>query len=155
VDHVLTAMPANPLCWQVLLVETQDDALALRRGVLSLAPERVSAAQCGAGRLTAETTAPLQAVAATSDRTVTWHGEVSTPLSALTGLASTNCNVAAALRFVRAPWLASIEGATVLGDLRYDREEALGFAEILLAPHMPCPAFVPAWYPPRSDILGR
>lgn len=152
-DHVLTAMPSNPLCWQVLLVQTQDDALALRRGVLSLVPDRMSAAQCGTGRLSAETTAPLQTVPAASDRTVAWHGEVSTPLAALTGLAGTNCNVAAALRFDRAPWLASIEGATVLGDLRYDREEALGFAEIAVDPDTPCPAFVPAWRPPRSDIL--
>jgi inner membrane protein len=153
-DHVLTAMPANPLCWQVLLVQTQGDALALRRAVLSLAPDQVSAEQCGTGRLIAETTAPLQPVAAISDRTLAWHGEVSTPLPALNELATTNCNVAAALRFVRAPWLATIEAATILGDLRYDREEALGFAEILIAPDLPCPAFVPAWQPPRSDIFG-
>jgi inner membrane protein len=154
-DHVLTAMPSNPLCWQVLLVQTQDDALALRRAVLSLAPGRISAAQCDGARATAPTTAPLESVAAQSDAQIAWHGEVLTPLRTLSEWAATNCNVAAALRFVRAPWLASIQDVTIFGDLRYDREETLGFAELAVTPDLRCPAFVPGWQPPRSDVLGE
>ena len=39
---------------------------------------------------------------------------------------------AAAMRFIRVPWLATVGADTVLGDLRYDREKDLGFAEVTL-----------------------
>jgi hypothetical protein len=58
------------------------------------------------------------------------------------------------MRFIRVPWMASIGNATVLGDLRYDREQALGFAEIeLYDPPVACPRWVPPWRPPRADLL--
>jgi hypothetical protein len=41
----------------------------------------------------------------------------------------------------------------VFGDLRYDRERELGFAEIETQSGG-CPEFVPGWTPPRADLLG-
>ncbi len=41
-----------------------------------------------------------------------------------------NCEAAAAFRFIRMPWLANVKEGLVLGDLRYDREPELGFAEL-------------------------
>jgi inner membrane protein len=154
-DHVLTAMPTDPLCWQFLLVQTQGDDLALRRGVLSLAPGLVTASRCGGTRVNAATTAPLQPVQAAGSGAVDWHGEILTPIAELERRKATDCRVAAALRFVRAPWLASIAGGTVFGDLRYDREKAPGFAELPLSASDRCPAFVPGWRPPRGDVLGQ
>jgi hypothetical protein len=43
----------------------------------------------------------------------------------------------------------------VLGDLRYDREEELGFAEIAITDHPTCPSFVPKWVEPRHDLLEQ
>jgi inner membrane protein len=58
------------------------------------------------------------------------------------------------MRFIRVPWLAMLGQATVLGDLRYDREAALGFAEVELhSPPTHCPGWVPPWVPPRADLL--
>jgi hypothetical protein len=65
-----------------------------------------------------------------------------------------DCEAAAAMRFIRAPWLAEINGEPVLGDLRYDREKELGFAELALEDPPPrCPRLVPPWQPPRADLL--
>jgi inner membrane protein len=42
----------------------------------------------------------------------------------------------------------------LIGDLRYDREPDLGFAELALPDELPqCPRNVPPWMPPRSDVL--
>jgi inner membrane protein len=45
----------------------------------------------------------------------------------------------------------------VVGDLRYDREPELGFAEVEVGPSADeCPRFRPPWVPPREDLLdGR
>jgi hypothetical protein len=57
------------------------------------------------------------------------------------------------MRFVRAPWLSRIDGAWVLGDLRYDREPGLSFAELAIdRPDERCPGHVPNWVPPRNDL---
>jgi inner membrane protein len=60
------------------------------------------------------------------------------------------------MRFIRVPWLAAVGPDLVLGDLRYDREKGLGFAEVALHdPPGPCPRLVPDWRPPRDDLLRR
>jgi hypothetical protein len=40
----------------------------------------------------------------------------------------------------------------VVGDLRFDREPSLGFAEIEALGHTSCRTSAP-WLPPRADIL--
>lgn len=152
-DHILTPMPANPLCWELILVGTQHDELALRRAMLSLVPSWMPAQACRGRSLDALTTAPLVPVRAAATDGLRWHGEVLTPRHRLVELDATDCRAAAALRFMRAPWLASVEGQTILGDLRYDREPALGFAEIDLDERSGCPIRTPDWLPPRKDLL--
>ena len=70
-------------------------------------------------------------------------------------LAGSSCHVAAFLRFARVPfWLPTAGGDLLLGDLRFDRDRELGFAE-LEAPtgNARCPGFVPDWRPPRQDVI--
>ena len=86
VDHVLTAMPANPLCWDFMLIQTEDGNLALRRGMLSLAPDLLPVARCTSARLELRTTAPLQPIDASDAEAVNWHGEILTPLADLADL---------------------------------------------------------------------
>lgn len=154
-DHVLTPMPANPLCWEVMLVQTQDDAVAVRRAMLALAPSLIPADRCLSRSLNTHT-APLERVPAADAPAVKWYGEIATPISQLARLVATDCEAAAAMRFIRAPWIAILERATVLGDLRYDREKTLGFAELRLQdPPVRCPKWVPGWRPPRADLLRQ
>lgn len=149
-----TPMPANPFCWEALLVQAESNEAVLRRAMLSLVPGLIGAEGCLSRNLRLPSTAPLESVKAIDTRALRWYGEIRTPRSELSGLAAANCEVAAAMRFIRAPWLARIEGQLILGDLRYDRERALGFAEIELREAAGrCPSFVPPWLPPRGDLL--
>ncbi len=155
-DHVLTPMPVNPLCWEVILVQEESRSLVLRRAMLSMAPNWIPAANCPGRSLDIPITAPLQNVAVEDTRDLKWHGEVRSEIDTLLGMWRENCRVEALMRFVRAPWLARIEDDLVIGDLRYDREEGLGFAELAVESDAePCPRLVPPWVPPRDDLRER
>ena len=154
IDHVLTPMPANPLCWEVMLVQTRSQSVVARRTMLALAPSLIPADGCLSRSLNIPSTAPLEPVAAPASDTLHWYGEIATDLDRLRHRVATDCEAAAAMRFIRVPWLASVGPLTILGDLRYDREKALGFAEIELHdPPVACPRLLPDWRPPRSDLL--
>jgi inner membrane protein len=156
IDHVLTPMPANPLCWEVMLVQTQDEAVIARRTMLALAPSLIPADGCLSRSLNIPSSAPLQPVPAPDTAQLHWYGEIATGLDALKSRVAMDCEAAAAMRFIRVPWLAAVGPDLVLGDLRYDREKSLGFAELAL--HDPpgrCPHPVPDWQPPRADLLRR
>jgi inner membrane protein len=154
IDHVLTPMPANPLCWEIMLVQTRDHSVIARRAMLALAPTLIPADGCLSRGLDIPSSAPLERVQAADTVSLHWYGEIGTDLDRLRHQVATDCEAAAAMRFIRVPWLATVGSATVLGDLRYDREKGLGFAEIEL-PDAPgaCPRLVPHWYPPRTDLL--
>jgi inner membrane protein len=149
-DRILTPLPMNPLCWEAILVQEDGDRYALRRASVSIVPSL----QCptGMGR---PITAPLQAVALPDTPYLRWHGEIVASRDRLRALAATSCEVAALLRFARAPWFRESAGKRLAGDLRYDREPELGFAELDLTASSSCPGYVPPWTPPRTDLLQR
>jgi inner membrane protein len=154
IDRVLTPMPANPLCWEVMLVQTHSQSVVARRTMLALAPSLIPADGCLSRSLDLPSTAPLQTAHAADTTQLHWYGEIATDIDELRNRVRTDCEAAAAMRFIRVPWLATVEQATVLGDLRYDRERGLGFAEIALQDRpAACPGHVPPWRPPRSDLL--
>jgi inner membrane protein len=152
-DHVVTPMPSNPLCWEIMLVQKEADSVVLRRAMFARAPSLFGADQCLTRSLDIPVTAPLAKVPRQSTPELKWYGQTSSPLEQLRNVASTNCEAAAALRFIRAPWLAAVKDELVLGDLRYDREAELGFAEIEITAQPNCPTFVPGWTQPRIDLL--
>ncbi|MBM0103882.1 metal-dependent hydrolase [Steroidobacter sp. S1-65] len=153
VDRIVTPMPVNPTCWEVMLLQKEGDNAVLRRAMLALSPAWLTADKCLSRSLDMPITAPLVPVPSDNTEQVKWYGQISTPLARLATLAATNCEAAAALRFIRMPWLANVKDGLVLGDLRYDREEELGFAEIALGEPPVCPSFVPKWVEPRRDLL--
>jgi inner membrane protein len=153
VDRVLTPLPMNPFCWELILIESNERDYALRRAIVSLAPSTRPSLQCPMRGMARAITAPLQQVAAPDTPFIQWRGEIVLSSDALRDLARTSCEAAALLRFARAPWYAERSDQRVIGDLRYDREPALGFAEIDLAQPARCPGYVPPWLPPRSDLL--
>ena len=152
-DRIVTPMPVNPLCWEVMLLQREADDAVLRRAMLAVAPGRLAADRCPTRSLDLEITAPLVPVPNDSSAQMNWYGQISTPIERLATLAASNCEAAAALRFMRMPWLADVDDGLVLGDLRYDREKELGFAEIVIDDQPSCPPFVPEWVEPRYDLL--
>jgi inner membrane protein len=150
IDASSAPLPANPFCWSVSTITREGDRLAVRRGLLALAPALVPASACP--RRGTSPTAPLSAIASTDD--LLWDGEIVLDRRELARLAREHCHVAAFLRFARTPWLWYRDDALLVGDLRYDREPDLGFTEMEL-PVAPgeCPANVPPWVPPRLDVL--
>ncbi|MEO7496030.1 MAG: metal-dependent hydrolase [Massilia sp.] len=128
-DIVLTAYPANPLCWNYVSVERDDGAgrYRLRRGALGL-----GGAACPAR---------LAAKDATFDAS----------LAGLRAQADADCWLRAWLRFARAPVL----GAGSASDLRFGAPDEPNFSHLALgaASHAACPAGVPPWTPPRADLL--
>ena len=152
-DHVVTPMPSNPFCWEIMLVQKESDSVVLRRAMFARAPSLFAADQCLTRSLDIPVTAPLTKVPRESTAELKWYGQISSPLERLRNVASANCEAAAALRFIRAPWLATVKNELVLGDLRYDREREPGFAEIEITDAPSCPTFVPQWIQPRLDLL--
>jgi inner membrane protein len=147
-DRVLTPLPMNPLCWEAILVQEQGDRYALRRAMVSLAPN----IRCPARSMDRPITAPLAQVDAADTPYLRWHGQFTGSREQLRDLAASSCEVVALLRFARAPWFRESE-PRIAGDLRYDREPEPGFAEIVLTHAPRCPAYVPPWVPPRKDLL--
>lgn len=150
-DHILTPLPANPLCWEVILVQQRGEQYSLRRATLALTPQWLPAGDCPNRDLDTLVSAPLHAVPARGTPQWHWFGEFSAARGELAQLLATRCEAAGYLRFSRAPWWSNAAGAVQLGDLRYDREPQAGFSEIVLRDV--CPRHVPPWQPPRSDLL--
>ncbi|MET0988616.1 MAG: metal-dependent hydrolase [Steroidobacteraceae bacterium] len=155
-DAMRSPMPMNPVCWEVMLVQSRDSAsFSVRRAVLSLAPGWIPASTCPTRGLNLSTSAPLRAVSVPDNDELQWHGELTMSRAALRDLAQQRCEARALLQFARIPWMTESEQATQLGDLRYDREAGPGFAEIDITPRSApqCPCWDAPWIPPRSDVL--
>jgi inner membrane protein len=155
IDHVLTPMPVNPLCWDAIVVQSNPREIILRHGRLSLAPSLIPAERCN-GLSATPTTAPLRAIRQPNTPSIHWAGEVATAITTLRELKATHCEAAALLQFARAPWalLQQQTDGWVIGDLRYDREPELGFAEVGIGTAAErCPRYLPPWLPPRDEWL--
>ena len=73
--------------------------------------------------------------------------------AALRELVFNNCVAAGLMKFARAPFIAHGEQRQTIGDLRFDNERGLSFAEFALDESSRCPAYVPPWVEPRRDLL--
>jgi len=152
-DVAISSWPANPLCWSAVAVTTTEGGdLVLRRASFALEPGVLPVASCPSRE--GPITAPLAPVDAPGNAALRWEGEHRVSLARLRQLVRERCDVAALARFFRAPFLAPRPSTFVLGDLRFDRDEALDFAEVELPLEAsPCPRFVPDWEPPRAAEL--
>jgi len=156
IDHVLSPIPTNPFCWDVLLLAIRGERYIARHGMLSEAPGFVTAQGCSTKLVSQDTTAPMTAVRTAESPDTLWFGEFSMPVSRLANLTANNCKVAALMQFVRAPFVVERKSGWVIGDLRFDRERGLGLAEIEVsaAQSGDCPPRAP-WLPPREALLGH
>lgn len=152
-DHVLTPLPTNPLCWDVLLIQTGDGRYVVRHGVVATAPFILPAESCPSLGFGENRTAPMTPVRTSPTPRVKWLGEFSMDQAALVSIAEENCEAREFMQFARAPFAVERERRQVLGDLRFDREPELDFAEIELAsPPRHCRFHVP-WISPRGALL--
>lgn len=153
-DRVLTPMPANPVCWDVMLPLIDGDRYVIRHAAWSIAPSLIAAERCPGHHLFKDISAPVTAVKDSNAPFVFWHGEVVMPRTQIATLAAGNCEAAAFMRFARVPWAEQRDHGWIVGDLRYDREPDPGFAELELSEPSNCPSHVPPWIPPREDLLN-
>ncbi len=153
-DHILTPMPANPLCWDAWVLQTRGEHYTARHAVLALAPRWLPAGACR-GSLERPTRVPQTAAREQDANAIRWR-EFSMSRSTLTALVTTRCDAAALMRFARAPFALRTREGWLLGDLRFAGQSAGGFSELRLTgsrTEVRC-AGTPPWIPPREDLLG-
>lgn len=154
-DVVLTPFPANPLCWNLITVETFSDGARyrVRRGRFALAPSLVAAADCPRFPVNGST-AFLSPIPALWGPQYDWEGQYQTAVSDLKGYEDYSCNWANFLGFARVPFLQE-EGEKIwAGDLRFDYGPELGFAELEVPEQTsPCLGWIPAWLKPRRALF--
>lgn len=151
----MTPLPANPFCWNFSAVQSEQEALIVRRGIFAPFSSMLSAAQCPKFRTSSETTAPLTKVEAPPRPEVLWDGQFSAPKAELAELYRNDCGVAAIMRFIRVPFWKSTENGMIVGDLRFDRSPDLDFAEMVVSGNTTndCPKNTPPWEPSLTRLL--
>ncbi len=156
-DASLTPFIGNPFCYHVLVVELDDSTYRATSAIVAPFSRVRSAAACasGNGDSFAAGSGVGPAIAThTSTESVHWSNEWSAPLADLTRLVATNCELAAAMEFIRVPiWSTLPNGDVEIGDARFG-VGARGFASVTALPHpAKCPRWLPGWAPPRADLL--
>ena len=154
-DVVLNPLPSNPFCWWIFSVESYDKGRSYRVRLGMLAPFSgvISARKCPALRL-GQGTAKLLATDDSGREDLLWFGEFRASSEGLKTLSEKNCHVRAFLKYARVPYYQSASADIIMGDLRYDFERGLGFAEIQIpANPVGCPGWEPNWEPPRQDLF--
>ncbi len=149
-----TPQPGNPLCWSTIAVSVSGAEYHAHLAQLSLLPALIAPARCA--RLPrAGSTARLLPSQLAPAPGLRFTRELRAEVGELRALAREHCRAAALLRFVRAAYFQRDGARMLLGDLRYDNEPGLGFAEIALSGSRDarCPAWVPPWIPPLQALL--
>jgi inner membrane protein len=152
VDLARVPMPTTPACWQAVAIRRRTDGYELAIVHASAWSTLVDVETCARMAPRAHT-APL--VPGPIRGPVRISATFRAPLAVLRE-AALRCDAQAFLRFARAPFFVRERDRWIAGDLRYDRERGLGFAEIAL-PLRPervrCPVLVAPWEPWRARDL--
>ncbi|HMA10503.1 MAG TPA: metal-dependent hydrolase [Steroidobacteraceae bacterium] len=149
-DVVLSPAPAHPLCWEVMLLQRAGAEYVARLGQFSLTS---NAGRACAPSLGGPGTAPLVELDLPVVAGMRWRSEFSMPADELARLAGSNCDTRRLASFLRAPFATETDKGWIIGDLRFDREPGVGFAEALIDPQVRdrCSRAIP-WTPPRGDL---
>ena len=146
-DVVLNPNPASPLCWAVIVLETNEHEYGLHRGTLSLLPAWQPPTACASHRRPG-----LGESRWSGGNRLVWSEEVRQPIEGLRQLASRDCWVKAWLQFGRAPL---VRDGMIL-DLRFQDGPRENFTAMRLraGPEAAaCPANMTHWAMPRADLL--
>ena len=152
-DAVVTPLPANPACTNVITVERSGATYRVATARVSSVPAVVVASRCAvrdrAGPMFVASPRPSTAA-------VQWDSEWTASHAELATLARESCPALAALRFIRVPaWRTLDDSTLMLGDVRYGGASGGGFSDVRVPRRSNvCPDAVPPWTPPRADLLG-
>jgi inner membrane protein len=151
-DVVVTPLPSNAVCADVITVERSGMLYRVATARVSAAPLLTEASRCGARD---RARASFASSSRRSTPAVHWDAEWSAPYAELATLARESCYALAALRFIRVPaWHVVDDSLVALGDVRFGGAES-GFASVRVPRRSSaCPPAVPPWIPPRADLLG-
>jgi inner membrane protein len=154
IDHVLTPLPADPLCWDVLILSTNGDRYSVRHAMLASVPPLIPADRCPRLSGSIQNMAPMDAIPGVESSGVHWLGEFHMSSSELATLVARHCDAAALMQFARAPFASEIDRHWILGDFRFAGDRGSGMATISLGPPSQgvCRPSVP-WIPPREELL--
>lgn len=152
VDAAITPFIGNPLCFYALVMEKDGATYRVSEATAATVSSVRAAAKCEAQSRGGVPGNTLSTRIATSS--VRWIAAWSAPLTDLNRIVQTNCEVAAAMQFIRVPvWRELQNGAIEIGDIRFGSLTG-GFSSITAQPSpSPCPRWVPGWTPPRQDLL--
>jgi hypothetical protein len=148
-DVVVTPSPGDPTCLRVVAITAINDRYVIASGVAAPFSRLREVASCRIDGVALGGT-PMLPGSPSLRWTSSWQGSI----AELRGLATSKCEVGAALRFIRIPiWRPLDGGGTRISDVRYG--EGPGSFASVDAPARParCPRFVPPWVPPRQDLL--
>ncbi len=148
-DIILSPFPSNPICWQVVTVETfsKREFFRLRKGVISLFSNWYSPSDCLSWISSQTQVAPTHPQ-------VIWTSQMKFSRKKLKKIYEENCLAAAQLRFVRAPFWYEKDGKLFLADLRFETGTRGNFSRLEIPSHPnPCPRWIPPWSEPRADLL--
>jgi len=151
-DVALSPFVGNPLCYNALVMEHDGTLYRVTEAVVATISALHPASTCTStsrGGVPGNMMSPRPATS-----TVHWGTMWSAPVADLARLMRDNCEVAAAMQFIRAPaWRAMPNGDVELGDIRFGNMST-GFAAFTASARpATCPRWVPGWTPPRADLL--
>ena len=145
--------PANPFCFFVIQAKEAKTYQA-RVFQFSTAPRFFPAKSCPA-IIQAETTAHLQPSGDAATAELLPLGMFEGNLAELSQIRQ-SCYGNAFLRFARIPFWKHNGEKWIIGDLRYDRTNKIGFAKLEVElTKVPCPGGVPPWETPFLTFAGE
>jgi inner membrane protein len=149
VDRVLTPTPADPVCWEGWLVQSENGQEIMRQARISLLPGLIDVRDCRGADLV-----PVvgETVPALSGPGLQWRQQFTMPAERIALLARTQCRARAFMQFARVPMAGGEDPEWWMADLRFG--VGRGFASLqLLQPPQPCDFPSVPWLPPRPELL--
>jgi inner membrane protein len=148
-DRVLTPTPADPVCWDGWLVQSENGQEIMRQARISLLPGLINERDCRGVDLVAP---EGDTVPAKSGPGLEWLQQFSMPTDRIALLARTQCGARAFMQFARVPMAGGDGSDRWLADLRFGVRR--GFASLQLTqPPQPCDFPPVPWLPPRPELL--
>ena len=140
-------LPGNPICWRSWINSQDEKHYISRAAVVSLWPSFIHAEKCPMVQTYAQT-APVTLPLLPSDVSLLWAKQYDITIDQFESLRKESCTLRRLLTFVRSPFIKVIDPQRMIaGDLRYDREEGLGFTEVEIQLPDTCDKGEP-WLPP-------
>jgi inner membrane protein len=160
-DISSTPAPGDPLCWSAWIASRDRDRFVFRSVEVALLPSLHPVDRCPAATPPSRT-ADLIPEPLHDSEAVRWENRYSVGVEEWNRDVRESCELRKLLSFVRFPFVRRMpDGTRIAGDLRYDREKGVGFAETVLPGKEDCS--VPdtslgedfPWEPPFTSKLSE